>query len=135
MRVSISMLFLDVSGLLTVMLLRWPINHLSDQYWNTAILLWHSSISYVVEFITTSHWSQEVVSSRPTLSETELRINNYSPILLFRNDSDRTGLRLKRSDMRGMSTCCHLANRLALPMKSEGDIALYLSLRKSKFIK
>ena len=41
----------------------------------------------------------------------------YSPILTFRNDSDRTGLCSKRSDIHGMSTCCHLVNRLALPVK------------------
>ena len=32
--------------------------------------------------------------------------------MLFRNDSDRTGLCFKLSDMRGIITCCNLANSL-----------------------
>ena len=50
-------------------------------------------------------------------------------LLPFRNNIDRTGLWSKRSGMRGMSTCCHLSNMLALPVKislgeSVGDIRL-----------
>ena len=43
-----------------------------------------------------------------------------SPLLVlpFRHASDRIGLGLKRSDMRGMSISYHLANRLGLPVKS-----------------
>ena len=57
------------------------------------------------------------------------------PLLPFRNDGNRSGLCSKYSDMHGMNTCCHLANRLALPVKisvpkSMGDIALNLLLRK-----
>ena len=49
--------------------------------------------------------------------ETDLRVKKESPLLPLRNNSDRTGLCLKHSDMHGMSTCCHLVNRPALRVK------------------
>ena len=35
---------------------------------------------------------------------------NKSPLLPLRNDSNQTSLCSKRSDIHGMSTCCHLAS-------------------------
>ena len=51
------------------------------------------------------------VDSRP-------RVDLESPQLPLLNVCDRTGLCSKRSDMRGMSNCFHLVNRIALPVNS-----------------
>ena len=56
-----------------------------------------------------------MAANQPRLSEMERRVKNWSPVIAFRNDTDRSDLCSKPPDLRSL-----------------GDIALNLSLHKSK---